>query len=195
MPNLIVLFGPPAVGKAAVGHELAALTGYRFFHNHLTADAVAALFGWGGETFGRMVKAIRETLLTEAASDASIPGVIFTYVWDLRSDDETATMLHYAQLFERHGGRVTFVELLASLETRIAREGSAFRVTLKPAHRDAEAARGRQIEMAEKYRMNCDGALPLSYPHLKFDTETQEPNAVAIAVARALTLGQDGGKT
>ena len=104
MPNLIVLFGPPAVGKAAVGHELAILTGYRFLHNHLTADPAAALFGWGGERFGRMVHAMRELLLIEAAADASIPGVIFTYVWDLDCLDETETMERYASHFRRHGG-------------------------------------------------------------------------------------------
>ena len=38
MPNLVVLFGPPASGKVAIGDELATLTGCRFFHNHLTVD-------------------------------------------------------------------------------------------------------------------------------------------------------------
>jgi hypothetical protein len=89
MPNLLVIFGPPASGKAAVGHELARLTGYRFFHNHLTADPAAALFGWGGERFGRMVDTLRDVLFREAASDPSIAGVIFTFVWGLNLPDDT----------------------------------------------------------------------------------------------------------
>lgn len=188
MPNLVVLFGPPAVGKAAIGHELAALTGYRFFHNHLTADPAAALFGWGGEQFGRMVHAIREVLLKEAAADASIPGVIFTYVWDLDSQDEASTMSRYAGLFEGHGGTASFVELTAGLATRIGREGSEFRVQLKPAQRDVAAARARQVETAAQYRMNTDGKLPIEYPHLTLNTEDYEPRAAANVIIDALAL-------
>jgi adenylate kinase family enzyme len=31
--HLVVIFGPPAVGKMTVGHELTKLTGYKLFHN------------------------------------------------------------------------------------------------------------------------------------------------------------------
>ena len=82
MPNLVVLFGPPASGKAAVGHELARLAGYRFFHNHLTVDPVAALFGWENERFPRTLERVRDVLFEEVASDDSIAGVVFTFVWE-----------------------------------------------------------------------------------------------------------------
>ena len=190
MPNLVVIFGPPAVGKAAIGHELAALTGYRYFHNHLTADPAAALFGWGGERFGRMVDAIRTILLDEAAADVSIPGVIFTYVWDLDDEGEAATMARYAALFECHGGQASFVELTASLGARIDREGSAFRVGLKPAQRDVAAAKARQVAMAARYRMNSDGPLPIAHRHFSLNTEDYEPEAAAKAIFKALKLSR-----
>lgn len=188
MPNLVVLFGPPAVGKAAIGHELSLLTGYRFFHNHLTADPAAALFGWGGDQFGRMVHAIREILLKEAAADAAIPGVIFTYVWDLDSEDECSTMETYANLFEAHGGKVSFVELTASLQRRIEREGTEFRLSLKPSHRDVEAAKARQVEMDARYRMNTHGKLPIRRNHIALDTEHCEPKAAAESIYKSLRL-------
>ena len=81
MQRLVVLFGPPASGKAAVGHELAGALGYRFFHNHLTADPVAALFGWGTPTFGAVLEEVRDVLFRRALADASIPGIVFTLVW------------------------------------------------------------------------------------------------------------------
>jgi hypothetical protein len=34
--KFVVIFGPPAAGKMTVGRELAALTGWRLFHNHRT---------------------------------------------------------------------------------------------------------------------------------------------------------------
>ena len=193
MPNLIVLFGPPAVGKAAVGHELSRLLGYRFFHNHLTADPAAALFGWGGAQFGRMVRATREILLKEASADKSIPGVIFTYVWDLEDPDKTATMSAYASLFEMAGGKAFFVELIAPLETRLEREGTPFRLNLKPAQRDVGAARARQKEMAARYKMNTEGAPPIEYPFIAVDTLDHQPKAAAELVIRKFSLAVTRG--
>jgi hypothetical protein len=68
MPNLVVIFGPPASGKATIGHILAQQLGYKFFHNHLTANPVAALFGWATPRFGRVVDRVRELLFREAAT-------------------------------------------------------------------------------------------------------------------------------
>jgi hypothetical protein len=188
MPDLVVIFGPPASGKAAVGHELAKLTGYRFFHNHLTTDPAAALFGWNSERFSRMVDAMRDLLFREASSDPSIPGVIFTFVWGLDLPEDTALMEATARRFVASGGRAYFVELLATLETRIAREGTPFRVGLKPAQRDVDAARARQVDIGMKFRMNTGGRFPLDFPHLVIDTEVLTAAAAAKEVANAFCL-------
>lgn len=179
MPNLTVIFGPPASGKATVGNEVSRLTGYRLFHNHLTADPAAALFGWGTERFNRSVDAVREVLFREAATDQSLSGVIFTFVWALNVPEDTTTMERVASIFREAGGSVHFVELLADLPTRIEREGTPFRVTMKPSQRDVAAARARQVEIDSKYQMNTDGQLPLSYPHLVLDTQALGPEQVA----------------
>lgn len=192
MPNLIIIFGAPASGKAAIGHELSLLIGYRFFHNHLTADPAAALFGWGGETFARTVDAMRTLLFNEAAIDPSIPGIVFTFSWGLNLPDDTAFINKTAQLFVSNGGQVYFVELLATLESRIAREGTPFRIDLKPAQRDVAAARIRQREMQGKYIMNTNGQLPLPYPHLVLDTETMEPDQAAATIAAKFKLMASG---
>ena len=42
--KLIIIFGPPAVGKMTVGYELAKITGLRLFHNHMTIDLVLNFF-------------------------------------------------------------------------------------------------------------------------------------------------------
>jgi hypothetical protein len=189
MAHLVVIFGPPASGKAAVGHALAAATGYRFFHNHLTADPAAALFGWGSERFERTVDAMRDLLFREAAADPTIPGVIFTFVWAFDLPADTALMAHVSDLFRAAGGAVSFVELRAGLAARLAREGTPFRLGLKPALRDAAAARLRQVEMDAKYRMNSDGTLPLDAPHLILDTEQMEPAEAAARICSAFGLG------
>ena len=52
LSDLVVIIGPPASGKAAAGLALSQLTGFCFFHNHMTAEPAAALFGWGTEAYG-----------------------------------------------------------------------------------------------------------------------------------------------
>jgi hypothetical protein len=42
--TLVIIFGPPAVGKMTVGLELQRLTGFGLFHNHMTVDPVIRLF-------------------------------------------------------------------------------------------------------------------------------------------------------
>ena len=42
--TLVIIFGPPAVGKMTVGSELAKLTGLKLFHNHMTIEPLLELF-------------------------------------------------------------------------------------------------------------------------------------------------------
>lgn len=76
--NLVVLHGPPAVGKLTVARELARLTGWRLFHNHLAVDFALALHDFGTPGF----VALREKLWRDgfaAAVAADLPGLIFTF--------------------------------------------------------------------------------------------------------------------
>lgn len=76
--TLVILYGPPAVGKLTVGIELAKLTGYKLFHNHLTTDTVRSLFPRG--TVGdELIQRFRLELL-ETAAQAKLPGVVHTYM-------------------------------------------------------------------------------------------------------------------
>jgi hypothetical protein len=188
MQRLLVLFGPPASGKAAIGHELAGLLGYRFFHNHLTADPVAALFGWGTPKFGAVLEEVRDVLFRRALADESIAGIVFTLVWALDRAEQTASVEALISLFESQGWQVDLVELLASLDTRIAREGTPLRTRFKPNLGDVEAARQRQRDAATTYRMNSDGPLPIARPHVVIDTETCEPAQAAAQIRRQLGL-------
>jgi cytidylate kinase len=192
MPNLVVIFGPPASGKATIRHILAQQLGYKFFHNHLTANPVAALFGWATPQFGRVVDRVREMLFREAATDPSIPGIVFTFVWGIDLPEDAEFMEMTSRLFEVNGGRVYFVELLASLEARIDREGTPFRASLKPNQEDVAAARARQVQFARRYKMNTDGKLPLAYPHLIIDTEATSPSEASEKIQATFGLVRSG---
>ncbi len=79
--RLVVLHGPPGVGKLTVGRELAALTGYALFHNHLAVDLVHALFEFGTTPFRELREHIWLDVLGRAAEE-DVPGVIFTLVFE-----------------------------------------------------------------------------------------------------------------
>lgn len=40
--KFIMIFGPQAVGKMTVGHELGKITNLRLFHNHVTLELLTA---------------------------------------------------------------------------------------------------------------------------------------------------------
>src|SRR6266498_2479079 len=75
--KLIFLHGAPAVGKLTIARELARLTGFRLFHNHLTVDLVSSLFPFGSEPFIRLREQIWLAAFAEAARDNV--SLIFTF--------------------------------------------------------------------------------------------------------------------
>src|SRR5215831_7611368 len=78
--KLILLYGPPAVGKLTIAKELARLTGLKPFHAHLTSDLVEAVFPRGTPSFRQLVWDIRYAVFAEAAQ-AHLDGLIFTTVY------------------------------------------------------------------------------------------------------------------
>lgn len=75
---LIFLHGPPAAGKHAVGRELAARTGFEFYHNHLVVDDVLQRHAFGTPGF----VAERDRLWRDhlsAAAQRRPGGLIFTF--------------------------------------------------------------------------------------------------------------------
>lgn len=122
--DLIFLYGPPGVGKLTVGTALAARTGYKLLHNHLTIDLVTALFPFGSAPFGRLVAHFRLELLAEAARER-LPGVITTLVYAHGDDDHFVDQTIAA--VEAHGGRVCPVLLTCSDDELLRRVGGESR--------------------------------------------------------------------
>jgi hypothetical protein len=60
--DLVALFGPPAVGKTAVGRELAKLTGFMLYHGHMTMDVISEFFAFGTLSFMRLHRLVQAVL-------------------------------------------------------------------------------------------------------------------------------------
>src|SRR5690349_2095886 len=122
--TLVYLYGPPAVGKLTVALELQRGTGYRLFHNHLTVNALRAVFDFGSTAFNEVIHRVRLDVFETAARNHV--DVIFTNssIWNV--DDGRSQFAAFArqarQRVEQAGGRVVFVQLTAPaavLEARV----------------------------------------------------------------------------
>lgn len=79
--KFILIFGPQAVGKMTVGHELTKITELKLFHNHMSIELFHPFFGFGSETW-RLSSIVRRELFESFASSNQY-GLIFTYLWGL----------------------------------------------------------------------------------------------------------------
>lgn len=102
------LHGLPGVGKLTVARELAHLTGYRVFHNHLTVDLVEAMFEFGTTPFVQLRESIWLSVFRQTVK-AELPGLIFTFVFESTVRDYFLSDV--LDVIAPGGGSVLFVEL------------------------------------------------------------------------------------
>jgi hypothetical protein len=115
-PNLVFLYGPPAVGKLTVARAIAERLPYKILHNHVTIDAVTEVLPFGSDTFWRVVGCFRRDLVA-AAADENID-LIYTYVFAPGDEQHVADIV---LPYENAGGTVLFVQLLAPREVLLQR--------------------------------------------------------------------------
>jgi hypothetical protein len=117
-PQLIFLYGPPAVGKLTVAMAVAERRDVRVLHNHVTFDPVAEVLTPGTPAFWETLDSVRLQLITAAAHE----GVDLVYTFVFAPGDE----LHVDEVvsaYESAGGSVVFVQLVAppaELRRRVA---------------------------------------------------------------------------
>ena len=124
--KLIIIHGPPAVGKLTVGTEIARRTGFKLFHNHLSIDYVKSVFEFGSPLFWRVIEGVRFPIIAEAALQNI--DLIHTFCYGFGVDDE-----HFARLIssaEDNGGEVHIVLLTCDDDKRRERIANESRVRL-----------------------------------------------------------------
>jgi len=120
--KLMLLYGPPAVGKLTIAKELARLTGFKLFHAHLTSDLVEPLFPRGTPSFRKLVWDLRYAVFAEAAQ-AHLDGLIFTTVYGRGYREQFIARCR--DVVAPFGGEVCFVHVYCQAETlrqRVVRE-------------------------------------------------------------------------
>jgi hypothetical protein len=120
--KLILIYGPPGVGKLSVATALSASTGFKLFHNQLTVNCVLSVFDFNSSPFVELVDKIRLKIF-EAAQRERIPGIIFTFVYGGSQDDKFIDNVE--EIVKRGGGELLLVRLYCErdeLERRVVLE-------------------------------------------------------------------------
>lgn len=168
---LLLILGPPAVGKMTVGRAVAARSSYRLFHNHHSIEMLLDVFDYGTPPFRTLNAEIRRRVIEEAAQDGT--DLVFTYVMGMDEQDEADYLERLAQPY---GERVAVVELVADLDTRLVRNRTEHRLAEKKSKRDVEWSDGNVRQLEADYRMTSEPGrdapgerLLARWPHLVLD--------------------------
>lgn len=175
--KLIFIYGPPGAGKLTVAQELARITGYKLFHNHLTVDLVLAVFDFGTKPFIELREKIWMLVFQEAKAEG-VAGVIFTFA------PEASVPHHFIpdviKLIEDGRNTIHFVELTCSPEELRKRIVNPSRSTY---------AKGMSPDNVERYYQR-DSLIPTAVHERKFTIDNTElaPRETAIRIAQHYSL-------
>lgn len=178
----LIIFGPAASGKMTVGKAVAAKTGYKLMHNHMSIDLLLNFFEHGTPEFWRLDELIRFSIMKEfAKSDAA--GFIFTYMWAFEHEGQTTDDEEYIQkieqIFAAQGVETVFLELECSLAERLKRNVTTLRLENKPSKRDTEHSEKMMRKNEQVYRLNSKEGELGTRVHLKVNNQDLTPEEVA----------------
>ena len=123
--SVVFIYGPPAAGKLTVARDLANLTGFKLFDNHVSIDWARAIYDFGHPRFLPLVENLRAVVFEEAASEGF--GIIMTFTFTGWAT-EPASFAWCCNLFEQRGRAVCLVHLTASRDELMKRVAAEDRV-------------------------------------------------------------------
>jgi hypothetical protein len=175
--KLIFIYGMPATGKLTVAQELAALTGYKLFHNHLVVDCLLSVFDFGSAPFITLREDIWLSVFDHACR-SQLPGLIFTFAPErtVRPEFISETL----KVVEHGGGKVEFVELVCPLAELKARMDSPSRLRYQ-----------KLASLSLFEQLHAGGYFDASYmpePRMTVDTSLCTPVEAALQIVQRLEL-------
>ena len=198
--ELLLIIGPPAVGKMTVGRAVCARTDFRLFHNHHTIEPLLEIFGFGTDQFVTLNGEFRRRVIEEAAAAGT--RLIFTFVWNVDEQEDADWVRRLVAPYVDAGLPVSFVELYADLPTRLERNLTEHRILHKRSKRDLAWSDAHVRELDAAHVMNTRPGRPTpadavlaDFAHLRLDNShlTPEESAAEITAwlgARAADVQQ-----
>jgi hypothetical protein len=179
--RLIFLWGLPGTGKLTVGKELAALTGWKLFHNHLTVDLLLAVFPFGSDEFIELRERIWLSVF-ESAAKSRAAGLIFTFNPEntVRQEfiEKTVSML------AKYECRSDFVEVVC--------DDSALAKRMDTPERRVYKKMLRYSQFQELRARGVFSSPVMPEPQMRADTSEQSPRETAVQIVEGLGLPSAG---
>lgn len=175
--KFVMIFGPQAVGKMTVGHELEKVTDLKLFHNHMTIELLSPLFGFTPDMW-RLSSLFRQEIF-DAFAQSDQYGLIFTYVWAFELTSEWQYVEDLCRTFEARGAEVYFVELEADFDERLRRNTSPHRLEHKPSKRNVEQSEQNLRLTMENHRLNSVEGEIKRRNYMRIDNTDLSPQVVA----------------
>lgn len=125
--DLVVVHGPPGIGKRTIAEELVGRTRYGLLAAHHIGCAIGPVFGWGSRPFNELRDSIFPVIVERAIEEA-LPGLVFTFIFEPTVRIEQFDVL--ARDARRSGGRSLFVGLTCAREEHLTRAVDASRAPL-----------------------------------------------------------------
>lgn len=173
--RLIFIYGLPATGKLTVAQELAKITGYKLFHNHLVVDLLLSVFDFGTAPFVRLREEIWLSVF-EQASASEQPGLIFTF--NPETTVSPAFVPKAIDTVTNAGAKIIFIELTCPVdELRSRLDGPS-----RKQHRKLTS-----VELFET--LHASGTFDTSHmpkPLIAIDTSRCTPTEAAAQIADAI---------
>jgi len=118
--NLVIIYGPPAVGKLTVATELAKQTSYKLFHNHYTQDMIFPIF-FNKSRFSayKLLGDIRLSVFEEAIKNNI--DIIFTFCFEINTPQIIDFVKQTVEMFNKFMAKSLFVRLYCDLEEQFKR--------------------------------------------------------------------------
>jgi hypothetical protein len=176
--KLVFIYGLPATGKLTVARELAAMTGYKLFHNHLVVDLLLPLFDFGSTPFVELREDIWLAVFKQACRSQTA-GLIFTFAPEatVRPGFIQQTLRAIAD----GNGEVEFVELVCPIAELKQRLVSPSRLQYQKL---TSVSLFEQLQAAGSF-----DASHMPEPKVSIDTSIFGPAEAATKIVQALDLG------
>lgn len=180
--TVIILYGPPGVGKLTVGRALSAQTGLKLFHVHLLADLVSSLFDTGTKEFVDTFIPLW-LFLFEAALSSKNKGLIATLIYGIQTLEgkkDEKFFRQIARIAEKHHARLIFIKLKCD-DPELRK-----RIQSKSRRKFGKLTDYRLVEKIRR-KYPVDQPIPFA-DSLEIDTTKMSPAQTATEIERALKL-------
>ena len=186
MSKLILITGAQAVGKMTVGEALKNKTGFAMTTNHDSLELAAKIYGWGTPSHKELSENIRKSTFNVAINNNV--DLIFTYVWAFNQKEDWEYVENINQIFN---GELYVVELVTDLQTRIERNKTEYRLSMKPSKRDIEHSQQELLSSLDKYRLVSNEG-EVTYPnYIKIDNTNLSPKEVADTIINKFSFNTE----